>query len=121
MKTLAVLAVILGILFLYFIVKAEKSFVIKGNEVVPGGIDISKLILDKAIKIKSLIVGDKNTKVVGDSAITDSEIITDSGLAFINKIKTDVGNLVSKTVDKISESVKNPIENKINEFLCPTK
>lgn len=100
MKTLAVLAVILGVLFLCFIVKAEKSFVIKGNEVVPSGIDIPKLI---------------NTHMLS------SDIISDSGPVFINKIKTDVEKLVSKTVDKISESIKSPIENKINEVLCPTK
>lgn len=113
MKTLAILAVILGVLFLYFMVKAEKSFVIKGNEVVPIGIDIPKLILDKAKEIKSQVTNNKNAQIL------DSDIINDSGPAFINKIKTDAGNLISKTVDKISESIKSPIENKINEFLCP--
>lgn len=103
MKTLVIFAVILGILFLYFIVKAEKSFVIKGNEVVPGGIDIPKLILDKAKKIKSLIVSDKNTQIIGDNIITDAK------------------DFISKTVDKIKESIKSPIENKVNEVLCPTK
>ncbi len=110
MKTLVILAVILGILFLYFIVKAEKSFVIKGNEVVPSGIDIPKLIID----IPKLIL-DKAGEI--KSQIANS----DSGRGFINNITTDAKDLVSKTVDKISESVKSPIENKINEFLCPTK
>ena len=103
MKTLAILAVILGILFLYFIVKTEKSFVIKGNEVVPGGIDIPKLILDKA------------AQVLGN------DVIGGSGQGFINKIKTNAEDLVSKTVDKISKSIKSPIENKINEVICPKK
>ncbi len=115
MKTLVILAVILGILFLYFIVKAEKSFVIKGNEVAPSGIDIPKLILDKAKEIKFQVTNNKNAQILG------SDIINDSGPAFINKIKTDAGNLISKTVNKISESIKSPIENKINEVLCPTK
>ncbi|MEK7134786.1 MAG: hypothetical protein AAB735_00035, partial [Patescibacteria group bacterium] len=83
MKTLTILAVILGVLFLYFIVKAEKSFVIKGNEVVPLGINIPKLILDKAKEIKSQIANNKN----------------DSGRGFINNIITDAKGLVSKTVD----------------------
>ena len=111
MKTLAILAVILGILFLYFIVKAEKSFVIKGNEVIPGGIDIPKLILDKVRGIKPQVL---NNDVIGNA-------VSDSGRGFINNITTDAKDLISKTVDKINESIKSPIENKINEFLCPTK
>jgi len=107
MKTLIILAVILGILFLYFVVKAEKSFVIKGNEVVPSGIDIPKLILDKVKGIKSQILGNE---VIGDSG---------PGRGFINNITTDVKDLVSKTVDKVSESIKSPIENKIQEIICP--
>ena len=107
MKTLIILAVILGILFFYFVVKAEKSFVIKGNEVVPSGIDIPKLILDKVKGIKSQILGNE---VIGDSG---------PGRGFINNITTDVKDLVSKTVDKVSESIKSPIENKIQEIICP--
>ena len=111
MKTLIILAVILGILFLYFVVKAEKSFVIKGNEVIPGGIDIPKLILDKVRGIKPQVL---NNDVIGNA-------VSDSGRGFINNITTDAKDLISKTVDKINESIKSPIENKINEFLCPTK
>ena len=107
MKTLIILAVILGILFFYFVVKAEKSFVIKGNEVVLGGVDIPKLILDKVKGIKSQILGNE---VIGDSG---------PGRGFINNITTDVKDLVSKTVDKVSESIKSPIENKIQEIICP--
>ncbi len=96
MRTLAILAVILGVLFLCFVVKAEKSFVIKGNEVVPSGIDIPKLILD-----------------------------SDLGQGFINNMTADVKDLTSKAADKINESVKSSVkssvENKINEVLCPTK
>ena len=114
MKTLAILAVILGVLFLYFIVKAEKSFVIKGNEVVPSGIDIPKLILDKAKEIQFQVTNNKNAQILG------SDIISDSGPTFIDKIKTNADDLISKTVDKMSESIKSPIENKINEVFCPT-
>ena len=115
MKTLVMFVVILGILFVYFVVKAEKSFVIKGNEVVPSGIDIPKLILDKAKEIKSKAINNKNTQMLG------SDIIGDSGQGFISNITTGVKDLISKTVDKISEVIKSPIENKINEVLCPTK
>ena len=107
MKTLVILAVILGILFLYFIVKAEKSFVIKGGEAVPGGIDIPKLILDKVKGIKPQVLS--------------NDVIGGSGQGFINNITTGAKDLISKTIDTISESVKSPIENKINEFFCPTK
>ncbi len=115
MKTLAILAVILGILFLYFVVKAEKSFVIKGGEAVPGGINIPKLILDKAREIKSQIANNKNIQVLGN------DVIGDSGQGFVNNMIADAKDLVSKTVDKISESIKSPIENKVNEILCPQK
>jgi len=114
MKTLVILAVILGILFLYFVVKAEKSFVIKGSELVPGGINIPKLILDKIKGIKPQVLNNVNNDVIGN-------VVSDSGRGFINNITTDVKDLVSKTIDTISESVKSPIENKINEFLCPIK
>ncbi len=107
MKTLLILAVILGILFLYFIVKTEKSFVIKGNEVVPSGIDIPKLILDKVKGIKPQILG--------------NEVVGGSGQGFINNITTDAKDLISKTIDKISESIKSSVENKINEVICPQK
>jgi hypothetical protein len=107
MKTLVILAVILGILFLYFIVKAEKSFVIKGGEAVPGGIDIPKLILDKVKGIKPQVLS--------------NDVIGGSRQGFINNITTGAKDLISKTIDTISESVKSPIENKINEFFCPTK
>ncbi len=107
MKTLIILAVILGILFLYFIVKAEKSFVIKGNEVVPSGIDIPKLILDKA------------AQVLGNN------VIGDLGQGFINNMTADVKDLTSKAAYKINESikssVKSSVENKINEVICPQK
>jgi len=115
MKTLIILAVILGILFVYFVVKAEKSFVIEGNEVVPRGIDIPKVILDKAREVKSQIANNKSAQILGN------DIISDSGPGFINNITTDVKDLISKTIDKVSESIKSPIENKINEVLCPTK
>ena len=81
----------------------------------PAGIDIPKLILDKAKEIKSQIANNKNIQVLGN------DVIGDSGQGFISNITNDAKDLVSKTVDKINELVKSPIENKINEFLCPTK
>lgn len=112
MKTLLILAVILGILFLYFVVKAEKSWIIKGNEVVPLGINIPKLILDKAKEIK-FPISNKSIQAL------NSGVSANSGQGFINNIVTDAKSLVSKTIDAISQSIKNPIENKINEILCP--
>jgi len=114
MKTLIILAVILGILFLYFVVNAEKSLFIKGNEVVPVGFDIPKLIVDKVKKITSQISNRK-------PQILRNNIISDSGPGFINNIITDAKDLLSKTIDKMNESIKSPIENKINKVLCPTK
>ena len=50
-----------------------------------------------------------------------NNVIGDSGQGFINNIITDAKDLVSKTIDKISESIKSPIENKINEYSLPNK
>ena len=108
MKTLVIIGIILTVLFIYFVVKAEKSFVIRGDEVVPSGIDIPKLILNK-------ISGGIKSQISSDNTVGGS------GQGLTSNIITGAKDLISKTVDKINESVKNPIENKINEVFCPSK
>ncbi len=114
MKTLIIFAVILGILFLYFVARSETSLIVKGgDEVRPGGIDISKLVLDKVNEMNFQVLNDKNAQMLGEG------IINDSLPSLINKIKNDAGDLVSKAINKVSEAVRNPIEEKVNEILCP--
>ena len=101
MKTLAIFAIILGVGFLYFVAKAERSIVINGNEVIPAGIvNLPKTLLDKA------------SETIGKLS---------SGNQGIGDIVTGSKNLISKTVGKLIEIIKTPIEDKVNSFLCPQK
>ena len=96
MRTLVILAIILGIVFLFFVAKAEKSLTIMGNEVVPAGlINAPRVLLDK---IGNLINLEPNST---------------------NNIISGAKNLISNTIDKISEAIKTPIKEKINSILCP--
>ncbi len=114
MKTLIIFAVILGILFIYFVARSETSLIVKGgDEVKPGGIDIPKLILGKVKEMDFQVLNDKNAQMLGEG------IINDLLPSLINKIKNDAGDLVSKAINKVSEAVRNPIEEKVNEILCP--
>lgn len=103
MKTLIIITVILVVLSLYFVVNADRSILVKGNEVLPAGTDIAKFILNKA---KDFISQTDTGAGVNASYTT----ITD-------KIKALIPKIIGKTTDLI----KNPIENKIIETFCPAK
>ncbi|MDP2639034.1 MAG: hypothetical protein Q8P06_02595 [Candidatus Azambacteria bacterium] len=120
MKALIIIFGILGVFFLYFVATAEKPLVIKGGEVIPGGIDVSKTLLDSAKTIKSFIAGDKSVKVTGENlkAIGDSAI-KNSAPTLINKIKNITEDIIFKTIEKAKEVVRDPIEKKIGEVICP--
>ncbi|OGD41782.1 hypothetical protein A2567_00910 [Candidatus Azambacteria bacterium RIFOXYD1_FULL_42_11] len=109
MKTLIILGIILGILSLYFVVNTEKSISIKGNEVVPGGIDIPKIVLEnilpKFINQDNGLLNNVNIKNLAENI----------------KDNISIGDLTAKALNKITDSIKTPIENKINEVLCPVK
>jgi len=114
MKTLIIFAVILGILFIYFVARSETSLIVKGgDEVKPGGIDIPKLVLDKANEMNFQVLNDKSAQILGSDTISSSVPL------LIDKIKNDAGDLVSKAINKVGETIKNPIEDKVNEILCP--
>jgi len=113
MKTLTILAVILGIAFLFFVAKAEKSFVIDGNGAIPAGITgISKTLLDKVNdEMKSILW---NNGGIGN--LINLEPNSTSG-----DIITGAKNFISDAVDKVTEIIKTPIEDKVNSILCPQK
>jgi len=114
MKTLIIIAVILGIMFLFFIAKAERSLVITGNEAIPAGITgIPKALLDKVNEIRSKISDNVGNGEIGK--LINLEPNSTSGIIAGAK------NLISGTIDKITETIKTPIEDKINDILCPQK
>jgi len=122
MKTLMILATILGILSVYFVINTEKSVVIKGNEVTPAGTDIPSLILNKAKEIKSQIGDDNPKNFSGQMADIFEPVITAEGIgAKSDEIGNEVKNIISETFNKIENSIKELIGNKISETLCPQK
>ena len=114
MKTLTIVAVILGIAFLFFIARAEKSFVINGNEVTPAGItNVPKMLLDKINE-----TGFKISDNIGNGGIGD--LISLEPIS-TNNIVAGVKDFISGAIDKITETIKTPIEDKVNNILCPQK
>ena len=107
MKALVILAIILAIFAVYFVFDTEKSISVKGGgNAVPAGIDIAKSILnqvlDQSEPIKSKI-----------SNISQSELI--------GEIKSKIGEIKDKVLDKAVVLIKTPVENKARELLCPQK
>jgi non-homologous end joining protein Ku len=122
MKTLISLGVILAVLSIYFIVNVEKSIFLKGNEVVPLGTDIPKIIFDNAKKI----IADKNATSTLETATTSGieslqELITNKLPEQTENIKNDIIDLASNASQKIEDLLKQSIENKISEIICPQK
>ena len=110
MKTLVILFIVLGIVFLYFVAGAEKSLIIKNDEVSPNGIIIPELITNKIQEIKS------KGGVIGGNFGSPSGFMNDA----INGVK----DLASKAVNNIGDMIKSPIspiQNKIQEIICPAK
>ena len=115
MKALTIVAIILGVAFIFFVAKAERSLVITaGDEVVPAGlVNIPKALLDKVGEM-----GFKISDSVGNGGI--------GNLVNLEPISTDnivagTKEFISSTIDKIKETIKAPIEDKVNEVLCPQK
>ena len=123
MKTLAIVAIILAVLSLYFIINAEKLTIVKGSEVLPAGTDIAKFILNKA---KNLILQTGTDNVLKSSSgknIIDASYpaITDKIKTGFETIKSGANNLIPEVLNKAANIIKGSIENKINETFCPAK
>lgn len=122
MRTLMILGTILGVLSVYFIIDAEKSLIIKGNEVVPAGTDIPNLILNKAREIMPQL-GIDNAKDFSNQAtdIVKPIIKTEEIKKRASEMSGEVKNMISAAFGKIESSIKELIGNKIDETLCPQK
>lgn len=111
MKTLIIIIVILAVLTLYFVVNADRSILVKRSEVLPAGTDIARLILNKTKDF----VSQTDTDIVDASYPT----ITDKIKAGIEKVKVETNNLIPKVINKTTDLIKEPIENKIIKTFCP--
>ena len=109
MKTLIVSFIILGILFLYFIAGAERSLIIKNDEVMPKGINIPEFLTNK-VKELGLTGG------LVDSNLTGGNL---GSTGFVGNAVNSVKDLTSKAVNNIGDMIKSPIQNKIQEIICP--
>lgn len=118
MKTLVILFVVLGIVFLYFIASAEKSLIIKNDEVTPNGVNIPELIANKIKEIKSQITGGNVSQILNNGGGVIGDLTPST---FMNDAVNNVKSFVSETVNKAEDSIKSPIENKIQELICPAK
>ncbi len=107
MKALIIIAVILGVAFIFFVAKAERSLIITGNEVTPAGL---------ADEIKSGIFGD--TGILGNGGEIGNIV---AGPISTNNIIAGAKDFISGTINKITETIKAPIEDKVNSILCPQK
>lgn len=122
MKTLIILLIISGIIFLYFVVNAEKSILVKGSEVMPIGTDIPRFILSKARGLVSVFIGNGIKNSSDDNLINNFQPkISNIVQTVAEKFKNKVEDLISGAASKIANSIKEPIKNKINETLCPIK
>jgi len=110
MKALTIMAIILGVAFIFFVAKAERSLVITaGDEVVPAGlINVPKALLDKVNEMGFKI---SNSGEIGN-LVNLEPISTDN-------IVAGTKDFISSTIDKIKETIKAPIEDKVHEVLCP--
>ena len=107
MKTLIILGIILAILTTYFVFNMEKSISLKsGNNAVPAGIDIAKLVLNQALDQSETIKPKINELL--QSKLT-------------GEIKSKIGEIKDKILNEAVDLIKKPIESKISETFCPQK
>lgn len=117
-----ILLVILGILSVYFVINAEKSILVKGSEITPIGTDVPKLILNKMKELAPVLTGDKVENLAAGGAIDNLRPkITGIVQTGAEELKNKAGDLISNAASKITNLIKEPIKNKINEALCPVK
>lgn len=112
MKTLVILAIILGVFAAYFVFNTEKSISIKGGgNAIPAGVDIAKFILNKTLDLSDLTKSETIKPKIND--MLRSELA--------GEIKSKAGEIKDKILDEAVGLVKNPIKNKISETFCPAE
>lgn len=117
MKTLIMLAIILGIFAVYFIFNTEKSVLLKGGgNAMPAGTDVAKFILNKA---KTINPG----KIIGEFLSGNEININKSGemlkSGITEEIKSKAGEIKDKILSEGIDLVKQPIKDKTAELFCP--
>lgn len=116
MKTLVILAIILAIIAVYFVFNTEKSISIGGGgNAIPAGIDIAKLILSQALN---------QVKKINPEAVNSINGVYGSGVTqfkLAEEIKSKIGEVKDKILDKAVDLIKTPVENKVSELFCPQK
>lgn len=113
MKTLLILAVILAVFAAYFVFNTEKSVSLKnGSNAVPAGIDIAKLILNKALN--QLV--DLNQSQSLKPKINNILQSLSTG-----EIMSRIGDIKDKILNEAVDLIKKPIESKISETFCHQK
>lgn len=117
MKILLIIGIILAILAVYFVLKTEKSFSVKGDGgVISAGVDIPKLILNKVKKLIPNTTGNTASSIIDkvknqkENNIFESEIV--------KEIKSKIGETKDKILEESVNSIKNPIKNKLSEVIC---
>ncbi len=115
---LVILAIILAIFATYFVFNTEKSISLTGGggNAIPAGIDIAKLILSQALnQVKKI----NPTQVVNSVSGVSGSGATQFKLA--EEIKSKIGEVKDKILDKAVDLIKTPVENKVSELFCPLK
>ncbi len=120
MKILAIFAAVSIILTLYFIVDIERSIVVKGNEAVPAGTDISSAVVSVSKGIMAKI-----QEFTGNKDNVNADVLNNLGPAVTEEIKEKALELQGKIKDlspevqrQIIEIIEEPIKNKIKDILC---
>ncbi|MBI2635650.1 MAG: hypothetical protein HYW79_03900 [Parcubacteria group bacterium] len=118
MKTLIIIGIILAVLSLYFVVNADRSFTIKGSEVLPVGTDIAKFILNKVNNFKTDSLPQLSGEKIGDTSYSE---ITDKIKTGAETVGSEASKLIPIVIDKAKGLIKGSVENKLVETFCPVK
>lgn len=117
MKLLLIITIILAILAVYFVLNTEKSFSVKGDGgVIPAGVDIPRLILNKVKNIIPNTAGNIANNIVNKVKNPGRSNLFQSDIA--SEIRSSVGEIKNKILEESINLVKDPIKNKINETFC---
>ena len=120
---LVILAIILAIFATYFVFNTEKSISLTGGggNAIPAGIDIAKLILSQALNQVKKINPEAVNSINGMDSINGVHGSGATQFKLAEEIKSKIGEVKDKILDKAVDLIKTPVENKVSELLCPQK
>lgn len=99
------------VLFLYFVVNADRSILVKGNEVFPAGTDIAKFILKQTKNLQSQI----------ETGNGSYPTITDAIKPIVETVGIGASKLIPRIINKVKDLIREPIKNKIDATFCSVK